>query len=86
MKILAIAVLTAMTVSTVQANDCWPRDSQCSNRGFGGTTGFNVRSGQVYPGTKAGVINPRTGEFYPKAGPRGYLNPRTGEFYPGGTR
>jgi hypothetical protein len=38
--------------------------------------------GEFLPRSGTGVINPRTGEFYPPSGPSGYINLRTGEIYP----
>jgi hypothetical protein len=39
------------------------------------------RTGEFYPGALGGVMNPRTGEILPKV-EGGYLNPRTGEVVP----
>lgn len=44
---------------------------------------LNPRTGEFYPGTTGGVINPRTGEVLPKVG-GGYISPKTGEFIPSG--
>lgn len=41
----------------------------------------NPRTGEFYPGTIGGVINPRTGVVLPKI-EGGYLNPETGEVIP----
>lgn len=42
---------------------------------------MNPRTGEFYPGTFGGVTNPRTGVFLPKV-EGGYLNPETGEVIP----
>jgi hypothetical protein len=42
---------------------------------------INPRTGEFYPGTEGGVINPQTGVVLPKVG-GGYLNPQTGEVIP----
>jgi hypothetical protein len=42
---------------------------------------INPRSGEFYPGTIGGVVNPQTGEVLPKV-EGGYINPKTGEFLP----
>jgi hypothetical protein len=41
----------------------------------------NPRTGDFYPGVLGGVMNPRTGDILPKV-EGGYLNPRTGEVVP----
>jgi hypothetical protein len=41
----------------------------------------NPRTGEFYPGAMGGVMNPRTGEILPKV-EGGYLNQRTGEVIP----
>ena len=41
----------------------------------------NPRTGEFYPGTIGGVVNPQTGEVLPKV-EGGYINPKTGEFLP----
>lgn len=41
----------------------------------------NPRTGEYYPGAIGGVINPQTGVVLPKVG-GGYLNPQTGEVIP----
>ena len=42
---------------------------------------IDPRSGDFYPGVFGGAINPKTGDFLPKTG-GGFINPRTGEFFP----
>ena len=42
---------------------------------------MNPRTGEFYPGTYGGVMNPQTGVFLPKVD-GGYINPQTGEFLP----
>jgi hypothetical protein len=42
---------------------------------------LNPKTGEFYPSVNEGVYNPRTGEYYPPTS-GGYFNPRTGEFYP----
>ncbi len=42
---------------------------------------IDPRTGEFYPGTYGGVINPRTGVVLPKV-QGGYLNPETGEVIP----
>ena len=51
-----------------------------------GTTGqekgvVNPRTGEFYPGVLGGVMNPQTGDILPKV-EGGYLNPRTGDVIP----
>jgi hypothetical protein len=41
----------------------------------------NPRTGEFFPGAMGGVMNPRTGEILPKV-EGGYLNQRTGEVIP----
>jgi len=41
----------------------------------------NPRTGEFYPGTIGGVVHPKTGEVLPKV-EGGYVNPKTGEFLP----
>ena len=41
----------------------------------------NPRTGEFYPGTIGGVVNPQTGEVLPKV-EGGYVNPKTGEVVP----
>jgi len=41
----------------------------------------NPRTGEFYPGTIGGVVNPKTGEVLPKV-EGGYVNPKTGEVLP----
>jgi hypothetical protein len=41
----------------------------------------NPRTGEFYPGTIGGVVNPQTGEVLPKV-EGGYINPKTGELLP----
>jgi len=41
----------------------------------------NPRTGEFYPGTLGGVTNPRTGVFLPKI-KGGFFNPETGEIIP----
>ena len=41
----------------------------------------NPRTGEFYPGTLGGVVNPQTGEVLPKV-EGGYINPKTGEVLP----
>jgi len=42
---------------------------------------IDPRTGEFYPGVYGGVINPRTGVVLPKV-ESGYLNPETGEVIP----
>ena len=42
----------------------------------------NPKHGEFLPRSGAGVINPRTGEYYPPSGPNAYINLRTGDIYP----
>jgi len=42
---------------------------------------INPRTGEFYPGTMGGVVNPKTGDVLPKV-EGGYVNPKTGEFLP----
>jgi len=42
---------------------------------------IDPRTGDFYPGVFGGAINPKTGDFLPKTG-GGFINPRTGEFFP----
>ncbi len=42
---------------------------------------INPRTGEFYPGTFGGVVNPQTGVILPKVD-GGYVNPQTGEFIP----
>jgi hypothetical protein len=42
---------------------------------------INPRTGEFYPGTFGGVLNPQTGVLFPKVD-GGYINPQTGEFLP----
>lgn len=42
---------------------------------------INPRTGEFYPGTFGGVLNPQTGVLLPKVD-GGYVNPQTGEFLP----
>ena len=42
---------------------------------------INPRTGEFFPGAQGGVINPRTGDFLPRVD-GGYLNPKTGEVIP----
>ena len=42
---------------------------------------INPRTGEFYPGVYGGVINPRTGVVLPKV-KGGYVNPETGEVIP----
>ena len=42
---------------------------------------INPRTGEFYPGTYGGVINPQTGAILPKVD-GGYVNLQTGEFIP----
>ena len=41
----------------------------------------NPRTGEYYPGTFGGVVNPKTGVVLPKV-EGGYINPQTGEVIP----
>ena len=41
----------------------------------------NPRTGEYYPGTYGGVVNPQTGVVLPKV-EGGYMNPQTGEVIP----
>ena len=41
----------------------------------------NPRTGEFYPGIIGGVVNPKTGEILPKV-EGGYVNPKTGEVLP----
>lgn len=41
----------------------------------------NPRTGEFYPGTIGGVVNPKTGEVLPKV-EGGYVDPNTGEVLP----
>jgi len=43
----------------------------------------NPRTGEYYPPVPGGVINPKSGEVLPKVN-GGYINPKTGEFFPEG--
>ncbi len=43
---------------------------------------LNPRTGEFFPGTYGGVIDPRTGVLLPKVD-GGYVDPRTGEVIPG---
>ncbi|MFW5970479.1 MAG: hypothetical protein ACOCQT_00120 [Desulfovermiculus sp.] len=42
---------------------------------------IDPHTGQVYPKAGDGVVNPQTGQYYPDVG-GGYVNPETGGFYP----
>jgi hypothetical protein len=42
---------------------------------------INPRTGEFYPGTFGGVMNPQTGVILPKVD-GGFVNPQTGEFVP----
>ena len=44
---------------------------------------INPRTGEYYPPVPGGVINPKSGEILPKVD-GGYINPQTGEFIPAG--
>jgi len=42
---------------------------------------LNPRTGEFYPGSYGGVIDPRTGVLFPRVN-GGYVNPQTGEVIP----